>query len=304
MFFYIPVAIALASSLLLDVSAAPTASLDANTLLSNAQQAQKANAQFAALKATDPCTNGEEACLSNSIAQCVNGTWDTTQDRCLKSQSCFALPNVNQEGIILSCTSERKALSVISASGATGGITGSDDSSDSSSSSSQIDEHTSMMNAASSTKVDASPSATVDASASDYTPLPTVVDLPGADSSGSQDQFTSATPISIVSSASGSSSAASSTITPAPSSTSDSNQAVDVVTVTITLGPGTTTLAPQTTLLSPSDAAKAISSLLQQEGATLISGSIVDTATASASEAVEAAATSTGLSPGGYRYAY
>jgi len=110
------------------VHSAPTASLDSATLLNNALEAQKLNAQFqtADSTATGSCNNGDTTCIQGAIASCVNGQFDTSQGRCPPTQQCFALPSVNTDGTIITCTSEKNALSLIEAAGASGGITGSD----------------------------------------------------------------------------------------------------------------------------------------------------------------------------------
>ncbi|OBZ77751.1 hypothetical protein A0H81_02602 [Grifola frondosa] len=100
------------------VSAMPVASLNSSTFLQNGQDAQKLNAEFASLNASDP--SGDLACIGRSIARCVNSTWETKQ--CPSSQQCFALPSVREQGITLSCTSEATALSIMNATGATGGL--------------------------------------------------------------------------------------------------------------------------------------------------------------------------------------
>jgi len=108
------------------VHSAPTASLDSATLLNNALEAQKLNAQFqTANTATGPCNNGDTTCVQGAIATCVNGQFDTSQGLCPANQQCFALPSVNSNGTTITCTSEKIALSLIEAAGATGGITGS-----------------------------------------------------------------------------------------------------------------------------------------------------------------------------------
>jgi len=109
------------------VHSAPTPSLDSATLLNNALEAQRLNAQFqtANSTATGSCTNGDTACVQGAIASCVNGQFDTSQGSCPASQQCFALPSVNSNGTTITCTSDKIALSLIEAAGATGGITGS-----------------------------------------------------------------------------------------------------------------------------------------------------------------------------------
>jgi len=109
------------------VHSAPTAALDAATLLQNAQEAQQLNAQFQSANGTTSgsCNNGDTTCVKNAIATCVNGQFDTSNGRCAATQRCFALPSVKSNGTILACTSKKSAQSLINASGATGGITGS-----------------------------------------------------------------------------------------------------------------------------------------------------------------------------------
>ncbi|EPQ59263.1 hypothetical protein GLOTRDRAFT_114005 [Gloeophyllum trabeum ATCC 11539] len=91
--------------------------------LSNGQEAQKQNAQFATLSDSDSCTDGESACVNGGFAQCVGGKFVTTQ--CAGGTQCFALPLVNSAGTSITCTTEADATARIAATGATGGITGS-----------------------------------------------------------------------------------------------------------------------------------------------------------------------------------
>jgi len=109
------------------VQSAPTTSLDSATLLNNALEAQRLNAQFqtANSTATGSCTNGDTTCVQDAIATCVNGQFDASKGRCPASQKCFALPSVNSNGTTIACTSEKSALSLIKAAGATGDVTGS-----------------------------------------------------------------------------------------------------------------------------------------------------------------------------------
>lgn len=108
------------------VESAPTAALDVATLLKNGQDAQKLNAQFQTIKLSDTCdaTGLTTACVGNAISNCVNNAWDSTNGACSKSQQCFAIPSVQSNGTILTCTSEKSALSIINATGAKGGIAG------------------------------------------------------------------------------------------------------------------------------------------------------------------------------------
>jgi len=103
--------------------------LDASTLANNAKQAQQLNAQFATLKATDPCQGQETACVGGAIATCVNGKFDTSNGVCVQGQRCFAIPNVRSQGTSLLCTSESNVVALMNAAGVTGGVTGLDNSS-------------------------------------------------------------------------------------------------------------------------------------------------------------------------------
>ncbi|KAI0824820.1 hypothetical protein BC628DRAFT_1339187 [Trametes gibbosa] len=102
------------------VLCAPMASLDAKTFLQNGKEAQTLNAEFQTLKSADSCNSGEMACIGASVAHCVNATWKA--EPCPNSLFCFALPSLREEGVVLSCTSNTTALSVIHASGVTGGL--------------------------------------------------------------------------------------------------------------------------------------------------------------------------------------
>ncbi|TFK55737.1 hypothetical protein OE88DRAFT_1652184 [Heliocybe sulcata] len=102
---------------------AAAASGSKSFLISNGQDAQKLNAQFASLSADSSCTDGDNACVGGAFAQCVSGKFVTTQ--CAGGLQCFALPLVNSAGTSTTCTTEADAASRISATGATGGVTGS-----------------------------------------------------------------------------------------------------------------------------------------------------------------------------------
>ena len=109
-------AIAVLGSLITLVRSAPTAALDAATLLQNGQEAQQLNSIFQNLTATDPCSGkativarkfslsnkiaGQVACVQNSISTCANGTWDTSKGRCANTQNCFAIPSVRAGGVV------------------------------------------------------------------------------------------------------------------------------------------------------------------------------------------------------------
>ena len=105
------------------VQSAPTA-LDAATLLQNAQEAQKLNAQFQSRNGTvsgscnstchlpiskevdvdvfffpSLCLDGDTTCIKNAIATCVNGQFHTSNG-CPATQQCFALPSVKSNGTV------------------------------------------------------------------------------------------------------------------------------------------------------------------------------------------------------------
>jgi len=89
--------------------------------LQNGLDAQKLNAQFAALTVNSPCTDGTDACVGSSFAQCVKGAFVTTS---CNPSICAALPLVNKAGTSIACTTKADAAARIAATGAKGGITG------------------------------------------------------------------------------------------------------------------------------------------------------------------------------------
>ncbi|KAI0071539.1 hypothetical protein K474DRAFT_1606787, partial [Panus rudis PR-1116 ss-1] len=82
----------------------------------NAEQAQQQNAQFASLKATDTCTENEQACVESSFAQCVGGKWALTP--CSSGTQCVALPLVNKPGTSIACDTKEDAIARMQAAGA------------------------------------------------------------------------------------------------------------------------------------------------------------------------------------------
>ncbi|KAG1864851.1 hypothetical protein F4604DRAFT_1012960 [Suillus subluteus] len=102
-------------------SATPS-STNGNFKLTNGQNAQKLNAQFATLTATSLCTEGTNACVNGAFAQCVGGTYVTQS--CGSDLICAALPLVNSAGTSITCTTNADALARIAATGAQGGLTG------------------------------------------------------------------------------------------------------------------------------------------------------------------------------------
>jgi len=91
--------------------------------LSNGQDAQQLNSQFAQLNASSPCQEGENACVNGQFAQCVSGSFVLQQ--CAATTECLALPLVNSAGTTITCTTQSDAISRIAATGSTGGLTGS-----------------------------------------------------------------------------------------------------------------------------------------------------------------------------------
>ncbi|KAG2142902.1 uncharacterized protein EDB93DRAFT_598676 [Suillus bovinus] len=102
-------------------SAMPS-STSGNFKLTNGQDAQKLNAQFATLTATSLCTGGTNACINGAFAQCVGGSYVTQS--CGSGLICAALPLVNSAGTSITCTTNADALARIAATGAQGGLTG------------------------------------------------------------------------------------------------------------------------------------------------------------------------------------
>lgn len=96
----------------------------------NALDAQKLNARFKTIKATDSCTGNEMACIDGGFAQCVGGQWQV--QKCSGNLRCYALPLVNKAGTSLACDTQEDSKSRFEAAGVSGGIDGSDSSSTSS----------------------------------------------------------------------------------------------------------------------------------------------------------------------------
>ncbi|KIM62460.1 hypothetical protein SCLCIDRAFT_1215043 [Scleroderma citrinum Foug A] len=101
----------------------PTPASSGSFLLSNGQAAQQLNAQFASLTSSSPCTDGKNACVQGSFAQCVSGSF--VLESCGATLTCAALPLVNSAGTSITCTTLSQAEARIAATGATGGFTGS-----------------------------------------------------------------------------------------------------------------------------------------------------------------------------------
>jgi len=76
--------------------------VDSATALQNGQTALSQNSQFAGLSAGSPCTEGQNACINNGFAQCVNGNF--VVQPCGAGLICAALPLVNSAGTSITCT--------------------------------------------------------------------------------------------------------------------------------------------------------------------------------------------------------
>ncbi|KAG6902052.1 hypothetical protein C0995_005109 [Termitomyces sp. Mi166 len=229
------------------VLGAPTKAPDAAMLLENGGAAQKLNTAYQTLKATDPCIDGDKACITGGIVSCQNGTWVEGQGACSKSQACFALPSNQKAGTLVTCTTEKNALSAIEATGATGGIFGNSTATDDTTSSANI---TAASTAHNSDPTD-EPNKDTDPDCADVpTPSSTRMSstkLPVSTSIGAGTKDHSQTTI-------------------APSATSRG-----AVTLTLTVGDEPTTLAPVTRTLSPKQASNLLAHLLEN-GATIIDG--------------------------------
>lgn len=90
--------------------------------LANGQAAQKLNAHFATLTPNSACTDGQNACVNDSFAQCIGGKF--VLQPCGASLICAALPLVNSMGTSTTCDTESDALMRISITGVEGGLTG------------------------------------------------------------------------------------------------------------------------------------------------------------------------------------
>lgn len=103
--------------------APPAATSTADFHLQNGLDAQKLNAQFKSLTATSSCTEGQQACVGGSFAQCVSGSFVLTP--CAAGTVCAALPLVNKPGTSIACDTTGDVADRIAATGATGGVDGS-----------------------------------------------------------------------------------------------------------------------------------------------------------------------------------
>ncbi|KAH9926334.1 uncharacterized protein BXZ73DRAFT_103015 [Epithele typhae] len=90
--------------------------------LQNGQDAIALNQKFAGLTADSACTAGENACVKDQFAQCVNGKF--VLQSCGATLVCAALPLVNSAGTSITCTTAADRDARIAATGATAASTG------------------------------------------------------------------------------------------------------------------------------------------------------------------------------------
>ncbi|KAJ6518746.1 hypothetical protein C8R45DRAFT_949122 [Mycena sanguinolenta] len=113
-----------ATALEMTITSSPAATPSTSDFhLQNGLAAQKLNAQFKSLTATSSCSEGEEACVGTSFAQCASGSF--VLSACASGTICAALPLVNKPGTSIACDTASDVAARIAATGATGGIDGS-----------------------------------------------------------------------------------------------------------------------------------------------------------------------------------
>jgi hypothetical protein len=88
----------------------------------NGLDAQALNKKFATLTAESACNPGENACVGDAFAQCVNGKFVLTS--CAGGLRCAALPLVNSPGTSITCVDTPQAIQRIADSGAGNSLTG------------------------------------------------------------------------------------------------------------------------------------------------------------------------------------
>jgi hypothetical protein len=72
----------------------------------NADNAEKLQKDFEKLTPDSPCKDGEQACVENNFAQCVNGKFALSP--CSGNLKCSVLPLVLKEGTTIACTTEEE----------------------------------------------------------------------------------------------------------------------------------------------------------------------------------------------------
>ncbi|KAI0761187.1 hypothetical protein BD413DRAFT_495798 [Trametes elegans] len=112
-------AIFVSLALALSASASPRFHRRASFTQQNGRDALALNQKFATLNANSPCTAGENACVNNEFAQCVNGKF--VLQPCAGGLICAALPLVNSAGTSITCTTAADRDARIAATGASAG---------------------------------------------------------------------------------------------------------------------------------------------------------------------------------------
>jgi len=75
-----------------------------NFQVDNGRLAQAENSQFALLNSGSRCSDGQNACIGTSFAQCVGGKFVLT--KCSANLICASLPLVKKPGTSIACTTE------------------------------------------------------------------------------------------------------------------------------------------------------------------------------------------------------
>ncbi|KAL5495540.1 hypothetical protein ACEPAI_1003 [Sanghuangporus weigelae] len=122
-----------ALSVVCNVLARP-APQDSSFQRQNGEDAINQNQQFASLTADSVCNTGDNACVNQEFAQCVDGKFILTP--CGSGLICAALPLVNSQGTTVTCTTQSDVEARIAATGASDSDEGSNSNSGSNSDSS------------------------------------------------------------------------------------------------------------------------------------------------------------------------
>jgi len=89
--------------------------IDPILVANNALEAQTLNSEFGNMTISDPCTNGDVACIGGALAACAGGAWET--QNCPSDLTCLAAPSLTDTGVIVSCTTQADVDSLINAAG-------------------------------------------------------------------------------------------------------------------------------------------------------------------------------------------
>ncbi|KAG8876423.1 hypothetical protein FRB97_004197, partial [Tulasnella sp. 331] len=84
--------------------------------LQNGRDAISLNQQFSTRLAGSSCTNYDIGCIGDAFGQCVWGTWVAT--KCPANLICAALPNINESGTSIACTTTNDRDTRIALTGA------------------------------------------------------------------------------------------------------------------------------------------------------------------------------------------